>query len=264
ADTGSWANKAIKEAKLFGDVKVVYEGKPSNYSLIGDVSEWEIDPNSAYMYVCSNNTIFGTQYHFFPETGSVPLVADMSSDIMSRVVDVPSFGLIFAGAQKNLGPSGVTLVIVRKDLAERVGAKVPTMLKYSTHIEGGSMFNTPPTFAVYIMQLVLEWLDAQGGLAAMQRINEAKSDALYSAIDVSGFYRGTAEPADRSRMNVCFRLPSEDLEKMFLKQAESAGLVGLKGHRSVGGMRASIYNAMPMDGVSCLIDFMHDFEAKNG
>lgn len=263
ADTGSWSTAAIKEAKLFGDVKLVYDGKGSNYSVIGDVAEWQIDPNASYMYVCSNNTIEGTEYRSFPETGNVPLIADMSSDIMSCAVDVSKFAMIFAGAQKNLGPAGVTVVIMRKDLADRVGAKVPTMLKYSTHIAKESLYNTPPCIAVYMVRLVTDWLLALGGLPAIQKINEAKSDALYSAIDTSDFYRGTAEPADRSRMNVTYRLPTEELEEKFCSEAKKAGLVGLKGHRSVGGVRASIYNAMPMEGVSRLIDFMQDFEAKN-
>lgn len=264
ADTGSWANKAIKEAKLFGNVDVIYSGKESNYSQIGDVGEWRISADASYAYICSNNTIFGTEYHFFPETGDVPLIADMSSDIMSREVDVNQFGVIFAGAQKNLGPAGVTLVIIRKDLVDRVPANVPTMLKYSTFVESASLFNTPPCFAIYMVGLVMKWLLAQGGIAAIQKINETKSQALYETIDASAFYRGTAEPGDRSKMNVCFRLPSEELEKKFVTEAEAIGLLGLKGHRSVGGMRASIYNAMPMEGVSTLIDFMAEFEAKNG
>jgi len=243
---------------------VMYDGSESGYRKIGDASDWDIDPNASYAYICSNNTINGTQYHFFPETGEVPLIADMSSEAMSREVDVSRFAMIFAGAQKNLGPAGVTLVILRKDLAERVSASVPTMLKYSTHIEKGSLFNTPPAFSIYMVGLVAEWLQQQGGIAAIQKINESKSDALYETIDMSMFYQGTAEPADRSRMNVCFRLPEEALEKKFVEEAARAGLIGLKGHRSVGGLRASIYNAMPMEGVSRLIDFMGEFEKENG
>jgi phosphoserine aminotransferase len=248
---------------LFSDVKLVYDGKASNFSVIGDVGEWQIDQNAAYMYLCSNNTIEGTEYRFYPDTGSVPLIADMSSDIMSCVVDVNRFAMIFAGAQKNLGPAGVTVVIMRKDLAARAAATVPTMLKYSTHIEHQSLFNTPPCLAVHMVRLVTDWLIGLGGLPAIQKINEAKSDALYSAIDSSDFYRGTAEPADRSRMNITFRLPTEEQEEKFVSEAKKASLVGLKGHRSVGGVRASIYNAMPMEGVSRLIDFMNEFEAKN-
>jgi len=263
ADTGSWTSSAIKEARLLGDVEILYSGKATNYSEIGDYSQWQVPANASYMYLCSNNTIFGTQYRSFPETGAVPLVADMSSDILSRRFDVNKFGLIFAGAQKNLGPSGVTLVIIRKDLASRVKATVPTMLKYSTHIEAESMYNTPPTFAIYMVGLVLQWLKKLGGLDAIEQINNTKSHHLYECIDQSSFYVGTAEPADRSKMNVCFRLAKEELESVFLKDAEAAGLIGLKGHRSVGGVRASIYNAMPLQGVERLIDFMHDFEKQH-
>ena len=264
ADTGSWTKKAIKEAKLFGDVQLVYSGEDTNYARIGDPTEWQINPDASYAYICSNNTIFGTQYHFFPETGDVPLVADMSSDIMSRAIDVNRFGVIFAGAQKNLGPAGVTLVVIRKDLMERAGSDVPTMLKYTTHEGKSSAFNTPPVFAIYMVGLVLEWIKEQGGLRAIERINVTKSQNLYEAIDRTDFYRGTAEPGDRSKMNITFRLPEEELEAKFVAQAAENGLVGLKGHRSVGGIRASCYNAMPLEGVSRLIDFMADFEAKNG
>jgi len=265
ANTGYWAGKAIKEAKLFGDIKVIYDGKAANYSHIGDPSEWDFSGDASYAYVCSNNTIYGTQYHFFPDTGATPLVADMSSDVMSRPVKVKKFSLIFAGAQKNIGPAGVTLVIIKKDLAARVGEKVPTMLKYTTHIEDGSLFNTPPTFGIYLIALVTDWIKAQGGLAGIDRINTAKSQALYQCIDDSGgFYRGTVEAGDRSKMNVCFRLPSEELEGKFVKETAALGLIGLKGHRAVGGVRASIYNAMPLEGVSRLIDFMAEFQNRNG
>lgn len=264
ADTGSWTSKAMKEAKLFGDVKAVYSGKEDNYTKIGDPDGWDWSGDASYAYLCSNNTIFGTQYRSFPDTGATPLIADMSSDILSRVVDGNQFGVIFAGAQKNLGPAGVTLVVIRKDLAERVQNSVPTMLKYTTHIEKDSAFNTPPTFAIYVVGLVLDWIKQQGGLSAVEKINNTKSDSLYNVIDGSDFYLGTAEPADRSHMNVTFRLANTDLESTFVAEAKEAGLIGLKGHRSVGGMRASIYNAMPLAGVSTLVDFMHDFERKNG
>ncbi|MFW5893727.1 MAG: 3-phosphoserine/phosphohydroxythreonine transaminase [Verrucomicrobiota bacterium] len=264
ADTGSWTSKAIKEAKLFGDVKTVYSGKDSNYTTIGDPNDWDWSGDASYAYMCSNNTIYGTQYHTLPDTGNTPLIADMSSDILSRVLDFNKFGVIFAGAQKNLGPAGVTFVVIRKDLAERAGADVPTMLNYTTHIEKDSCFNTPPVFAIYMVGLVLQWIKQQGGLKAVQRINETKSDTLYNVIDSSDFYQGTAAPADRSRMNVTFRLANTDLESQFVSEATAAGLVGLKGHRSVGGIRASIYNAMPLAGVSALIDFMNEFERKNG
>lgn len=264
ADTGSWTSKAIKEAKLFGDVKTVYSGKDQNYNCIGDPNDWDWGGDASYAYLCSNNTIYGTQYRTFPDTGDTPLIADMSSDILSRVLDFNKFGAIFAGAQKNLGPAGVTFVVIRRDLAERVSAQVPTMLKYTTHIEKDSSFNTPPVFAIYMVGLVLQWIKGQGGLEAVQRINETKSDTLYTMIDNSDFYAGTAEPADRSHMNVTFRITNTDLEPQFLSEAAAAGLVGLKGHRSVGGIRASIYNAMPLAGVSALVDFMAEFESKNG
>lgn len=264
-DTGHWSNKAIKEAKLFGDVKVVYDGKPGNYSHIGDPSEWQFPQDAAYAYVCSNNTIYGTQYRSFPDTGAVPLIADMSSDFMSRPVDVKKFSMLFAGAQKNIGPAGCTVVALKKELAARAGAKVPTMLKYSTHIDNDSAFNTPPTFAIYVIGLVTDWIKANGGLEGMACLNTAKSQALYNCIDASnGFYRGTVDAADRSQMNVTFRLTNEALEEKFVKESKAAGLIGLKGHRAVGGIRASIYNAMPLEGVERLVDFMHEFQAKNG
>ena len=264
ADTGSWTTKAIKEAKKICNTKVVYSGEEHNYQQIGNFSEWEnLTSDASYLYVCSNNTIAGTQFHYFPELEGVPLVADMSSDIMSRQLDISKFGLIFAGAQKNLGPAGVTVVIIRNDLAERVKDEVPTMLKYSTHIDKDSAFNTPPVFPIYMVGLVTEWIKDQGGLQAVEEINNSKAANLYDRIDATDFYRGTAAEADRSKMNVTFRLPSEDLEKQFLKEAEENNLIGLKGHRSVGGVRASIYNAMPLSGVSALIDFMSEFEDKN-
>ena len=264
ADTGAWAGKAVAEARLFGETEIVYSGEASEYTRIGDCSEWAVNQDASYLYICSNNTIRGTQYHFFPESGTVPLVADMSSDIMSRRLPLERFGLIFAGAQKNLGPAGVTLVIVRKDLAARAGADIPTLLRYSTHIDKGSLFNTPPVFAIYMLGMVLEWILEQGGLEAIEKINAAKSQQLYEFIDMSIFYQGTAEPGDRSKMNVCFRLPEERLEAMFVAEAAAAGLIGLKGHRSAGGIRASLYNAMPLAGVSRLIDFMAEFEARHG
>ena len=263
ADTGSWSANAIKEAKLFGEVNVVASSKESNYNHIPVIRHWQPVKDASYLHITSNNTIAGTQYHSFP-VSDAPLIADMSSDIMSRVININDFGLIYAGAQKNMGPSGVALVISRKDLAGRVADKVPTMLKYKTYIEKNSMFNTPPTFAIYILNLVTEWLKSKGGIAAIEEINDAKSEALYELIDSTEFYRCPVEPASRSRMNVVFRLPSEELEAKFIKEAAAAGLKGLKGHRSVGGIRASIYNAMPMKGVETLVDFMNDFEANNG
>jgi len=264
ADTGAWTSKAVKEAKLFGDVEIIYSGKDVGYTAIGDPQEWDIPSNVSYVYICSNNTIYGTQYRFFPDTGDAPLVADMSSDILSRQIDVTKFALIFAGAQKNLGPAGVTLVILRKDLLERTPESLPTMLKYGTHVEKKSAFNTPPVFAIYMVGLVTDWILEEGGLAEIERRNTVKSQALYETIDSIPFYRGTAEPADRSTMNITFRLPTEELEARFVAEAAERGLVGLKGHRSVGGIRASCYNAMPLEGVERLIDFMVEFAKRNG
>ncbi len=262
-DTGEWSHKALKEARILGaDIDMVYDGSGNGFSSIEGISQWSVAQDLAYLHICSNNTIYGTQYQEFPETGSVPLVADMSSDIMSREVDVNKFGLIFAGAQKNIGPAGLTLVIMRKDLLARCPDTVPTMLRFSTHAKSKSMFNTPPTFSIYMMRLVTEWLLELGGIAGMQKINQRKADLLYNYIDESGFYRGTAAATCRSKMNVCFRLPSEDLEKSFVAEAKAAGLIGLKGHRAVGGCRASIYNAVPLEGVERLVEFMREFAAK--
>ena len=263
ADTGTWSSKALKEAKLFGEVKVVASSKETNYDRIPEIRHWKLDKAASYLHITSNNTVAGTQHHSFPES-EVPLIADMSSDIMSRVINMNDFGLIYAGAQKNLGPSGVALVIIRKDLAERVSDKVPTMLKYKTYIAENSLYNTPPTFGIYILNLVMEWLKEKGGIAAIEEINDVKSETLYELIDATDFYRSPIDPASRSRMNVVFRLPTEELEAKFLKEAKAIGLVGLKGHRSVGGIRASIYNAMPMKGIETLIDFMNAFESSNG
>ena len=263
ADTGTWSAKAVKEAKGFGDVKIIASSKETNYDRIPVIRHWKPEEGSSYLHITSNNTVAGTQYHSFPETDT-PLIADMSSDIMSRVIDVNKFGMIYAGAQKNLGPSGLALVIIRKDLAERTPDSVPTMLKYGTYINNQSMFNTPPTFAIYILGLVMKWLKSNGGIKGIEEINDVKSEALYELIDSSDFFRSPVDPASRSRMNVVFRLPSEELEAKFVKEAAAAGLKSLKGHRSVGGIRASIYNAMPMKGIEALIDFMNDFARKNG
>ena len=263
ADTGTWSAKAIKEAKLFGDVKVIASSKDSNYSMIPLIRHWSPDPSASYLHITSNNTVAGTQYHAFPIT-EAPLIADMSSDIMSRVIDVNDFGMIYAGAQKNLGPSGVALVIIRKDLVERVSSTVPSMLQYKSYIANQSMYNTPPTFSIYILNLVMEWLEGKGGISSISAINDAKSEAVYELIDRTEYYRSPIEPSNRSKMNIVFRLPSEKLEAKFIKDAKAVGLVGLKGHRLVGGIRASIYNAMPMKGIEALVDFMNDFESKNG
>lgn len=263
-NTGTWATKAIKEARIQGKaVKVVASSEDKNFSYIPKGISFSSD--AAYAHITSNNTIKGTQWVSFPDTDGVPLICDMSSDIMSRSIDVSPFGLIYAGAQKNLGPAGATLVIIREDMLERVPKELPTMLKYTTFVDHNSMFNTPPCFAVYTIQLVLKWLEETiGGLEKMEEVNREKAGLLYRAIDESEFYRGTAEKESRSVMNVTFRLPGEDLEKEFVQQALEHGLGGLKGHRSVGGCRASIYNASTLEAVKALVDFMDEFARKNG
>ena len=262
--TGAWSQKAVKEAKRVGGVKIAATTETENFTRVPNQHELTLDPGAAYVHYTTNNTIFGTEFHYVPDTGPVPLVADTSSDMFSRPLDVSKFALIYAGAQKNLAPAGLTLVIVRNDMLQRTPSSLPTMLQYGVHVENKSMYNTPPVFAIYIMRLVLAWQLKQGGLAAIEKRNLRKADKLYAAIDRTGFYRGHAAKDSRSRMNVTFRLPSEELEKTFAKQATEAGLDGLKGHRSVGGMRASIYNAFPEEGVDALVQFMAEFERKNG
>ncbi|MBF0428404.1 MAG: 3-phosphoserine/phosphohydroxythreonine transaminase [Magnetococcales bacterium] len=262
--TGSWSEKAFAEAKkIFSDVRVAATTKSVNYCRIPTQAELTLNPNAAYVHITSNNTIFGTEYQEIPDTGSVPLIADASSNILSRSVDVSRYGMIYAGAQKNLGPSGVTVVIVRKDLLGRK-ANLPAMLDYQVQAKDGSMYNTPPTYAIYILGLVLEWVKEQGGVAVIEQRNVAKANKLYDAIDASGFYLCPTEKASRSRMNVPFTIAKAELTDPFLAGAKAAGLVTLKGHRSVGGMRASIYNAMPEEGVDALIAFMREFERVNG
>jgi phosphoserine aminotransferase len=262
--TGTWAQKAVKEARRVGGVKIAATTEAGNFTGVPPQDELTLDPDAAYVHYTTNNTIYGTEFHYVPDVGRVPLVADASSDICSRPIDVSKFALIYAGAQKNLAPAGVTLVIIRDDMIKRTPGSLATMLQYGVHAENGSMYNTPPVFAIYIMRLVLAWLLKQGGLEAIDRVNTRKAEKLYAEIDRTGFYRGHARKDSRSRMNVTFRLPSEDLEKAFAKEATAAGLDGLKGHRSVGGMRASIYNAFPEAGVDALVEFMKAFEAKNG
>ncbi|MBF0627254.1 MAG: 3-phosphoserine/phosphohydroxythreonine transaminase [Magnetococcales bacterium] len=262
--TGSWSEKAYSEAKkIFADVRVAASSKNVNYSRIPTQEELTLNPNAAYVHITSNNTIFGTEYPYLPDTGAVPLVADASSNILSRPVDVAKYGMIYAGAQKNLGPSGVTVVIVRKELLGRK-ANLPSMLDYQALAKEGSMLNTPPTYAIYILGLVLDWVKEQGGVAEMEQRNIRKAGKLYAAIDASGFYLCPTEPVSRSRMNVPFTLAKPELTDAFLAGAKAAGLVTLKGHRSVGGMRASIYNAMPEAGIDALIAFMQEFERTNG
>lgn len=264
ADTGTWANKAAKEATGCGKVNIIASSKESNYDHIPVIRHWKPTKNASYLHLTSNNTVAGTQYHSFPPASkTAPIIADMSSDIMSRVINVNDFGMIYAGAQKNIGPSGMALVIIRKDLAERVSSTVPTMLQYKTYIEKQSMFNTPPTFAIYMVKLVTDWFKAQGGIGAIEDINDMKSECLYELLDSSDFYSSPVKGGSRSKMNIVFRMPNEDLETKFVKEAAAQGMNGLKGHRSVGGIRASIYNAMPLAGVETLVDFMLAFEKKN-
>jgi phosphoserine aminotransferase len=262
--TGGWAQKAVKEAQRVATVNIAASTEAENFSRIPRQEELKLTPDAAYVHFTTNNTLFGTQWPAEPSVGHVPLVADTSSDMFSRPIDIAKYGLIYAGAQKNLGPSGVTLVIVREDLLSRSAKSLPTMLNYAVHAENGSMYNTPPCFGIYLMGLVAKWALAEGGLASIGARNKRKAGKLYAEIDRTGFYRGTAEKASRSLMNVTFRLPNEDLEKQFVKDSTAAGLDGLKGHRSVGGMRASIYNAFPEEGVDALVEFMKEFEKKNG
>ncbi|MDD5300034.1 MAG: 3-phosphoserine/phosphohydroxythreonine transaminase [Gallionella sp.] len=259
-NTGEWSKKAIDEAKRFGGVNVVANNADRNCTYIPAFDTWRRDPNAAYLHYVSNETIGGVEFNWIPEVGDVPLVADMSSNILSRPVDVSKYGLIYAGAQKNIGPAGLALVIVRDDLLGRAAANTPTMLDYKIHADGDSMYNTPPTYGIYMSGLVFQWLKKNGGIAAMERVNIKKAELLYAAIDASdGFYSCPVAKSDRSRMNVPFTLKDTKLDGEFLKQADARGLLQLKGHRSVGGMRASIYNAMPLAGVQALVDFMNEF-----
>ncbi|AJD48559.1 3-phosphoserine/phosphohydroxythreonine aminotransferase [Isoalcanivorax pacificus W11-5] len=262
-NTGQWSAKAIKEAKQFGKVNVAASSEATNFTTVPPQDTWQLSDNAAYLHYTPNETIGGVEYDFIPESRA-PLVADLSSTILSRPLDVSKFGLIYAGAQKNIGPAGVCVVIVRKDLLERAGDQVPTMLRYKVHAENGSMYNTPPTYAWYLAGLVFKWLKAQGGLTAMEQLNRRKAEKLYGYIDASGFYSNPVEKHSRSWMNVPFVLADEQFDKPFLKEADAAGLLNLKGHRSVGGMRASIYNAVPEAAVDALIDFMKDFAQRHG
>ncbi|PIE59270.1 MAG: 3-phosphoserine/phosphohydroxythreonine aminotransferase [Desulfobulbus propionicus] len=262
-NTGTWSKKAIKEARLFGDIEVAYSSEELTFSRVPADDEYTVSQESEYLYFVSNNTIYGTQFPEFPEKDTM-LVADMSSDIFSRPVDISRFGIIFAGAQKNIGPSGVTLVIIREDLLDRVKETVPTMLQYKTHADKGSMFNTPPCFPIYCVNRVMHWLKNLGGIPAIQAVNEEKAALLYGAIDATDFYTGHAEPSSRSLMNVSFNLPTPELETRFIAEAAEIGLDGLKGHRSIGGCRASIYNAFPKEGVEKLVTFMAEFASQNG
>jgi phosphoserine aminotransferase len=266
-DGGSWADKAIREAQKIAVVHVAASTRAERYTRIPTQAELTLTPGAAYLHMTSNNTIEGTEYKSLPEAGAVPLISDASSDLFSRPIDVARHGLIYAGAQKNMGPAGVTVVIIRDDLVARSAAKkstLPTMLNYAVYAEQRSLYNTPPVFAVYAVGLVMKWLVDEGGLVAVCKRNERKAARLYAEIDRTGFYRGTARKEDRSLMNVTFRLPDEGLEKRFVAESAAAGLDGLEGHRSVGGIRASLYNAFPEEGVEALVAFMSEFERRNG
>lgn len=264
-DTGVWSSKAIKEAQKYMEVQVLASSKDSNYSMIPDYDLDLLSGDEDYVHITTNNTIYGTRFHQIPELDKVPLIADMSSDILSKPYDLSKFAMIYAGAQKNLGPSGFAVVIIREDLLERSKEQeIPSLLNYKILAENNSMFNTPPTFGIYICKLVLEWIKEQGGAAAMEKINNAKADLLYDYLDHSDFYKATVAAPFRSIMNIPFVSPSAELDALFVQEAQQAGLKQLKGHRTVGGMRASIYNAMPIEGVEALVSFMKNFEAKNG
>jgi len=262
--TGAWASKAADEAKKIGTVHVAATTKAEQFTRIPRQDEMVFTPGAAYVHMTSNNTIYGTEWKTLPDTGDSPLVSDTSSDMFSRPIDVSRHALIYAGAQKNMGPAGVTVVIIREDLLARSKPSLPVMLSYAIHAENGSMYNTPPVFAIYMLGLVTRWLIGQGGLGAIAAANERKAGKLYAEIDRTGFYRGTAQKDSRSLMNVTFRLPDEEREKQFVKQAAAEGLDGLKGHRSVGGIRASIYNAFPETGIDALVEFMKEYERRNG
>jgi phosphoserine aminotransferase len=263
-DTGSWSNKAIKEAKLFGNVHVAASTKEEKYKRIPKASEIKVPGDAVYLHITSNNTIYGSQWQEIPDFGKVPLFCDMSSDIASRRRDYGKFDLIYAGAQKNLGPAGATIIIIKKEWLAKCPATLPTMFNYNTHAENNSLYNTPPVFAVYVVKLVLEWIKGQGGLAAVEKVNAAKKDLIYGLMDrFPDYFKGTVDKDSRSWMNLTMRLPSEDLEKKFLSEAKAAGMVGLKGHRSVGGIRASLYNALPLEGAQKLAEFMEKFKKAN-
>ena len=263
-NTGEWSKKSIKEAKKFCTVNIAASSEDKGFTYVPEQSAWKLSPDAAYVHICSNETIGGVEYHWTPDTGEVPLVTDASSHILSRPVDIAKYGLIYGGAQKNAGPAGLTLVIVRSDLMGNAMQVTPSAFDFKLQAEADSMFNTPPTYAIYIAGLVFQWLKKQGGLAAIEQKNIAKAKVLYDYLDRSQFFKSPVRAQDRSRMNVPFKLADETLDDAFLKATKDAGMVQLKGHRSVGGMRASIYNAMPIEGVQRLVEVMRDFEAKHG
>ena len=261
--TGQWASKAAKEAERYGQVHIVASSKDKTFSYIPKLNKSTFSPDADYFYICMNNTIYGTKYHELPDTGNVPLVADVSSCFLSEPIDVSKFGVIYGGAQKNIAPAGLTVVIIREDLIGHARDITPVMLDYKTQADADSLYNTPPCYTIYICKLVLEWIKSLGGLQAMKERNEAKARVLYDFLDESAMFRGTVVPEDRSLMNVPFVTDSDELNAKFIKESAAAGFVNLKGHRSVGGMRASIYNAMPIEGVRALVEFMKKFEMEN-
>ncbi|WP_105615966.1 3-phosphoserine/phosphohydroxythreonine transaminase [Vallitalea okinawensis] len=263
-DTGAWSKKAIAEAKKFGNVNVLASSEDANYTYIPNLNDLTFTKDADYIHITTNNTIYGTQFNQLPNVEGVPLVADMSSNILAEKINVNDFGVIFAGAQKNMGPAGVTIVIMKKDLIKKAGDNVPTMLQYKIHADKDSMFNTPPTYSIYVCKLVFEWLKELGGIDAIEKMNRAKAKLLYDCIDESKLFKGPVKKEDRSLMNVPFITGNPDLDTQFIKEAGSKGLVNIKGHRSVGGMRASIYNAMPVEGVKALVNVMKDFEVTHG
>ncbi|RAP32309.1 3-phosphoserine/phosphohydroxythreonine aminotransferase [Candidatus Marinamargulisbacteria bacterium SCGC AG-439-L15] len=264
--TGSWTKKAIAEAKKMSTVSIVGSSEDQNFLSLPSLTELTSNNDADYLYLCANNTIFGTQFKHFPHSNGVPLVADMSSDIMSRVLDINQFGVIFAGAQKNLGPSGVTLVIIREDLLDRCDESVPNIFQYRNHAKNDSCYNTPPTYGIYMIGLMMKWIQGQGGLSVVQEKNELKAKLLYDAIDNQDLYYCPVEASVRSDMNVVFRIKNNhvELENLFVKEAKAAGIIGIKGHRSVGGLRASIYNAQPLANIQAFVDFMETFEKQHG
>lgn len=262
-NTGEWSSKAIKEAQKLGEINVVASSEDKTFTYIPELDPAKFDPNADYFHITSNNTIFGTKFNAFPNTGNVPLVVDMSSNILSEVFDVSKFALIYAGAQKNIAPAGLTIVIIREDLLGKAPDSVPTMLNYKVHVDAAGMYNTPPCYSIYVAKLVFDWLLEMGGVPAIQKINEEKAAMLYDYLDSSSLFKGTVVKKDRSLMNIPFVTGNKELDDKFVKEAEAAGFVNLKGHRVVGGMRASVYNAMPVEGVKALVQFMKDFEVKN-
>ncbi len=262
--TGSWANKAASDAMKLGDVNVIYDGKDNSYTKLPDPASIRPSENSSYVYICANETIGGIEWKSFPDTGDVPLICDMSSDILSRPVNVSKFGMIYGGVQKNLGPAGATFIIMRKDMLDRRNENVTAYMDYALHSKNKGLYNTPPVFSIWAVKLVLDWVKKMGGVDAMDRRAEEKSQMIYSVIDSSDFFRSPVDKAVRSRMNIVFRLPSEELEAKFIEESKKEGMLGLKGHRSVGGLRASLYNALPVEDVKALQDFMKEFERKNG